>query len=151
MKSKIETTIKASGKKAVAIVGAPVPSALQVAPIRVLTAPPATPEPKTPKQTKPIKIRSAAGTPKPSPFTTVSAKIDVGYGNTLFIRGQGDGLSWDKGLPLDCVDAATWVWATKKATGPIEFKLLLNDEIWAQGDNQTVAPGGSIETAPAFN
>jgi hypothetical protein len=42
--------------------------------------------------------------------TVVEAKINVGLGNHLFIRGQGDGLSWFEGVPLNCVDATTWVW-----------------------------------------
>ena len=36
--------------------------------------------------------------------TVVEAKINVGLGNILFIRGQGDGLSWFEGVPLNCVD-----------------------------------------------
>jgi hypothetical protein len=31
------------------------------------------------------------------PVTTIEAKIDVGFGNNLFVRGEGPGLSWEKG------------------------------------------------------
>jgi hypothetical protein len=32
-----------------------------------------------------------------APAVTITAKIDVGFGNALFIRGSGAGLSWSKG------------------------------------------------------
>lgn len=150
MKSKTEITTKAPAKKAAAA-PAYVPSALEVAPARVPSAPTAASTAKAPLQSKPIKIPSASAKRKAPPLTTVNVRIDVGFGNTLYIRGQGDGLSWDKGTPLECVDAATWVWSTKNAEGNIEFKLLLNDQVWAQGENMTVAAGQSIEATPAFN
>ena len=39
---------------------------------------------------------------------TIEAKIDVGFGNTLYLRGEGVGLSWTQGVPLTCVDGKTW-------------------------------------------
>jgi hypothetical protein len=83
-------------------------------------------------------------------LTTVLAKVDVGFGNALFIRGQGDGLSWEKGTPLECVAPSTWIWATDKASQPLVFKLLLNDQLWSQGDDWTVPLGESLEVAPVF-
>src|SRR4030095_613806 len=47
-----------------------------------------------------------AAQPPPSvsvPVTILEAKIDVGYGNTLFIRGEGPGLSWAQGTPMTCM------------------------------------------------
>ena len=80
---------------------------------------------------------------------TIEALIDVGYGNTLYLRGHGRGLNWDHGVPLKCVDSTTWVWS-----GPVDdqvrFKLLLNDSVWAQGDDLVAAPGQKIQVAPAF-
>ncbi len=82
--------------------------------------------------------------------TEVAAKIDVGFGNQLFIRGQGDGLSWDKGAPLVCRDSSTWVWSTPHAREKITFKLLLNDRIWAQGPDLVAEVGARTETVPQF-
>ena len=31
---------------------------------------------------------------------TIEAKIDVGFGNALYMRGEGLGLSWTQGVPL---------------------------------------------------
>lgn len=82
--------------------------------------------------------------------TIIQAKTDVGFGNSLFIRGQGDGLSWDKGLPLSCIDGSAWVWFTKLAKGKVVFKLLLNDQVWAQGEDVVVEAGKKIEVVPVF-
>ncbi len=84
------------------------------------------------------------------PLTEVAAKIDVGFGNQLYIRGQGGGLSWDRGMPLQCASASTWIWFSERTKGPITFKLLLNDQVWANGEDLVVAAGQRIETVPQF-
>ena len=89
--------------------------------------------------------RTVTSTPK----TTIEAKIDVGFGNNLFLRGQGAGLSWDRGIPLTCVDGKTWQWSGK-AADKLTFKLLLNDSVWAKGADLVAAPGQKVEVAPAF-
>lgn len=153
MKSKNDASPKAGLKTTTTpSQDSPVRSALQIAPLRATAQTKASdPTAITPKQDKPIKVAPAAAKAKTSPLTIVHAKIDVGFGNALYIRGSGDGLSWDEGTLLECVDSTTWVWSTKKAGTNIEFKLLLNDEVWALGENQKVAPGHSIEVIPAFN
>jgi hypothetical protein len=89
---------------------------------------------------------SARSSAKP---VTIEAKIDVGFGNALFLRGQAPGLSWDKGIPLTCVDGKTWRW-TGPSTDKLTFKLLLNDNVWAKGQDLVVAPGQKVEVAPTF-
>jgi hypothetical protein len=84
------------------------------------------------------------------PVTTVTAKIDVGFGNALFIRGEGAGLSWDKGQPLNCEDGSMWIWSSQGVKHPVAFKLLVNDQLWCRGENTQVAPGRQVEVAPAF-
>ena len=80
----------------------------------------------------------------------IEAKIDVGFGNSLFIRGQGADLSWEKGLPLNCADGSTWAWSTKEARDKVVFKLLLNDQTWARGEDVVLEPGKKIQIVPAF-
>jgi hypothetical protein len=88
--------------------------------------------------------------PQDAVTTTIAAKIDVGLGNSLFIRGQGNGLSWERGTPLHCVDASTWLFATTGAKDRLVFKLLLNDQTWSQGEDLTVEAGKRIEVVPVF-
>jgi hypothetical protein len=93
--------------------------------------------------------------PEPSyalePLTIVEAKVDVSHGNTLFIRGEGEGLSWDKGQPLTRFDGSRWVWASHQARDKVIFKLLLNDQVWAKGDDVVVRSGTRVELAPVFS
>jgi len=74
----------------------------------------------------------------------------VGIGNALFIRGQGDGLSWDKGLRLNCMDDSIWVWSTTHARDKVVFKLLLNDQVWANGEDVVLEAGRKLEIVPSF-
>lgn len=84
-----------------------------------------------------------------APSLTIEARIDVGFGNTLFIRGEGNGLNWERGVPLTCVDGETWQWSGP-ATEKLTFKLLLNDSVWAQGDDIVARPGQRLEIRPRF-
>jgi hypothetical protein len=81
--------------------------------------------------------------------TTIEAHIDVGFGNQLYVRGQGPGLSWERGVPLKNVDPNTWQWSAA-ATDKLTFKLLINDSVWAQGADVTAAPGQKVEITPSF-
>ena len=82
--------------------------------------------------------------------TSIIARVDVGFGNQLYVRGAGAGLSWEKGLQLENVSAYEWAFATKKAKGDVTFKLLINDELWAEGDNIIVAKGATSISSPVF-
>jgi hypothetical protein len=89
---------------------------------------------------------SARSSAKP---VTIEAKIDVGFGNTLYLRGEGLGLSWSQGIPLTCVDGKTWKW-TGESKEQLKFKLLINDQVWSQGDDIVATPGQKVEISPAF-
>jgi hypothetical protein len=83
--------------------------------------------------------------------SSLTARVDVGWGNALFIRGQGGELSWEKGTPLLCAGRSTWVCAPRQANEPITCKLLLNDHLWAAGADLVVEPGSHLELAPVFH
>jgi hypothetical protein len=80
---------------------------------------------------------------------TIEAKIDVGFGNTLYLRGEGLGLSWSQGVPLTCVDGKVWKWIGESKE-QLKFKLLINDQIWSQGEDLVATPGQKVEISPAF-
>ena len=83
------------------------------------------------------------------PVTTIEAKVNVGFGNNLFVRGEGAGLSWDQGMPLKCVDSETWQWSAP-VDDKLRFKLLLNDAVWAKGEDLVAKPGQRLQIAPSF-
>ena len=101
--------------------------------------------------------RSAFAAPKPTTaapagsgaLTTIDVKLDVGFGNAVFLRGHGGGLTWERGVPLSCVDGKTWRWSGT-VKDPITFKPLINDKIWSAGTDLTVKPGQKLEVKPIF-
>ncbi|HEY9155160.1 MAG TPA: hypothetical protein VIM69_08520 [Opitutaceae bacterium] len=52
----------------------------------------------------------------------------IGIGNKLFARGEGPGLSWDRGVPLQFVSIGKWRWETADADSAVKIKLYKNDE-----------------------
>lgn len=98
----------------------------------------------------PTAAASGEQSARQEPVTKIAARIDVGFGNALFIRGQGAGLSWEKGQPLQCIERSTWLWSTSQCSEPLTYKLLLNDQLWCSGENRIAAPGTQAEIVPLF-
>ena len=75
----------------------------------------------------------------------------IGIGNRLFIRGDGPGLSWDKGVPLQFVSIGKWRWESADAAAAVTFKLYKNDELeCAAVGKQTLEPGHQHELTATF-
>lgn len=74
----------------------------------------------------------------------------IGISNKLFIRGEGPGLSWDKGVPMDLVGIGKWEWKTFEATQPVACKVLINDEQWTNDEDIILHPGTTVETTASF-
>jgi hypothetical protein len=131
LKQKI--TMKKTTKKIVANVAAKATKA-----IKAIKAP-------AKKAAAPAKKRTSE-----PPATFISAQIDIGFGNHLYLRGEGPALSWDHGVAMDCVGNNLWTSSVKNAAAPVVFKVLVNDITWSAGDDFTVAPGQSVTITPAF-
>lgn len=82
--------------------------------------------------------------------TTVVANVDVGFGNTLFLRGSGPDLLWSKGVPMDCGSDTSWSLTIASVTKPFEFKVLINDIFWNTGDNSVAQVGSTTKIDPTF-
>lgn len=102
-----------------------------------------------PKNTMPAIKASAVETVPP---TTIVAQLDVGFGNQLFIRGEGPGLSWEKGVPLENLAADRWQIVLEGVGAPVTFKFLVNDDPtkWSLGEDYVVSPGSTLALVPAF-
>lgn len=100
----------------------------------------------------PAKKSAAPATKKTSepPATFISAQIDIGFGNHLYIRGEGPGLSWDHGVAMDCTGAGLWTSSIKNAAAPVIFKVLVNDLSWSAGPDYIAKPGKSLMVRPTF-
>ena len=123
--------------------------------------------PKTTKSPAPAKKTAAAAVAakpvakkKPAPAvkkvatasvaTTISAKIDIGFGNLLYLRGEGPGLSWDKGIAMACVAENEWQSVVAESARPISFKFLVNDLTWNVGEDYVARPGAKVVLDPTF-
>jgi hypothetical protein len=87
--------------------------------------------------------------PKPD-VTTITARIDTGFGNALYVRGDGPGLSWDNGVPMTCISSDEWQLTLPESSRAINFKVLINDTTWSNGTDFTVAAGDRVTITPAF-
>jgi hypothetical protein len=115
----------------------------------VLTAPAATggdefSQP-SPDETAPASALSADGA------TRLLVTAYIGIGNKLFLRGEGSGLSWKEGVPLQFVSIGKWRWETADATAPIRAKLYKNDDVECTALGEiTLDPGRQAEVTAAF-
>lgn len=91
---------------------------------------------------KPVTAKSVA--------TTLAARIDIGFGNFLYVRGEGPGLSWDQGLLMTCVGPDLWQITLGESARPFVFKFLVNDLSWSTGPDYTLASGSSRTFLPEF-
>jgi hypothetical protein len=107
------------------VVAAPAPKAVKKAPAKKAAAPAAA-------------------------VTTVVAKIDVGFGNSLYIRGASAGLSWDVGTVMENTASDEWVWTSTKAEGTFSVKVLINDNLWSEGEDIIVVAGQKTVINPLF-
>lgn len=106
----------------------------------------------------PAVVAAPVVAPKPAPKpqastpvqTVISARVDVGFGNSLSIRGEGAGLSWDTGLLMDCVEANLWRVTLPESARGYAFKFLVNDLTWSTGPDFTAASGASVTLTPEF-
>jgi len=146
-----KTTVKKATKKApakkaakkVAAKKAPVKKAAKKIPAKKAAK-------KVAAKKAPAKKAAKKAAPKKVIKTSVIARVDVGFGNSLYIRGEGAGLSWDKGVQLDNVSPYEWSFSSTTAKGDVTFKFLINDELWAEGDDITVAKGDTSISSPVF-
>jgi hypothetical protein len=129
----------AKKKTASATPAAPVARATTQAPVAVVTPP--APVASTPT----IKVIAK----KPA-ATKITARIDIGFGNALYIRGEGAGLSWDKGVVMNCLGSDEWELTLSESARPVAFKFLVNDLSWSVGADYTVAAGQVITLTPEF-
>jgi len=124
----------------------PAPATKFIAPAPALKS---TIAPKVKKPAAPAAASAIVAKPTGSRATIV-AKVDVGFGNTLYIRGEGPGLSWEKGVLLENVSSDTWKTVLTGIEKPLAFKLLLNDQSWSSGADYVASPGDTVTVTPSF-
>lgn len=102
------------------------------------------------KKAAPKKAAAKKPAKKATPKTTIVATVDVGFGNSLYLRGAAPGLSWSEGVPMDCNTDSSWSIDIAGVTTAFEFKVLINDEYWSAGYNEVAEPGKKTSVTPVF-
>jgi hypothetical protein len=117
-----------------------------------LIAEPVTDEPPAPENFSQVPPEESRPTPAPSAdgLTRLTVVSYIGIGNKLYLRGEGPGLSWDKGVPLQFVSIGRWRWETGDAAAAVTCKVYKNDKIEAPLGTLTLAPGTEQEVTAAF-
>ena len=137
----------------------PAPAPVKPAPASTSLAATKSPRAKTPNATTAAATAPAVKgfapvviAPKPDTMvaTTIVAQIDIGFGNILYVRGSGGGLSWDQGLPMENATADQWKITLGKTTKPLTYKFLVNDLTWSAGEDYVIEPGTTVTLVPSF-
>jgi hypothetical protein len=152
MSSSKKTTAKATKSPAPATKSAAAKASATKKTVRSVPVQTATPTPVAmlaPSPARPATPAVKVVAPKPI-VTTVTARVDVGFGNTLFVRGEGAGLSWNKGLAMECIGPDLWQIVLEESARAYTFKFLLNDITWSTGPDYTAACGTSVTLSPRF-
>ncbi len=96
---------------------------------------------------------ASATTQSSSVTTTIRVVYDVGYGNSMTVRGSLSPLSWTAGQAMTWTSGNVWVWSTTAiANGAsFEFKALINDNRWSDGANFVGTGGQTVTVYPTYN
>ncbi len=93
--------------------------------------------------------------PKPksstSGTTSVIANVKIGIGNKPYLRGEGVGLSWDEGVPMNFIEIGKWAWTPPRKNAALTVQVYRNDEDPDKGGKIEVKSGEEIEITPDFS
>jgi hypothetical protein len=92
--------------------------------------------------------------PKPksstSGTTSVIANVKIGIGNKPYLRGEGVGLSWDEGVPMNFIEIGKWAWTPPRKNAALTVQVYRNDEDPDKGGKIEIKSGQEIEITPEF-
>ena len=78
------------------------------------------------------------------------AEVIIGIGNTPYVRGEGCGLSWSEGVPMQFVEIGKWEWKAEDVEDDVVCQVFKNDEIAAFGEDIEMKAGELVEYYPRF-
>ena len=100
---------------------------------------------------KPDKKKEETSPKKSSTGTTsVVANVMIGIGNKPYLRGEGPGLSWDEGVPMNFIEIGKWAWSPSRKNASLIVQLYRNDNDPDQSGKIEVQAGEKIEITPDF-
>ena len=87
---------------------------------------------------------------KKSALTSVIANVMIGIGNKPYLRGEGPGLSWDEGVPMNFIEIGKWAWSPSRKNASLTIQVYRNDEDPDTSGKFEVKPGERFELTPKF-
>ena len=87
---------------------------------------------------------------KKSALTSVIANVMIGIGNKPYLRGEGPGLSWDEGVPMNFIEIGKWAWSPPRKNASLTIQVYRNDEDPDTSGKFEVKPGEKFELTPKF-
>ena len=51
----------------------------------------------------------------------------IGIGNKPYLRGEGPGLSWEEGVPMNFIEIGKWAWSPHSENASLTVQLYRND------------------------
>jgi hypothetical protein len=92
--------------------------------------------------------------------TALLAKVFIGIGNKPYVRGEGAGLNWESGQPMEFEEIGLWRWIAPEpldeshgGSGETSIRLQVyrNDEEPDKGGIVTLKPGQQLQIEPIFD
>jgi hypothetical protein len=125
-----------------------------------VSEPPAAEEPAPARPAAPLEL-ALEGMPEPRPLmrlnrrepagsTSLVATAYIGIGNKLYLRGDGPGLSWERGVPMQFLAIGKWGWTTTEAAVPVSCRVYRNDDTPMLEADIVIDPGTKSEITPKF-
>jgi predicted alpha/beta superfamily hydrolase len=89
-----------------------------------------------------------------TPSTIIRVHYDSGFGQSIALRGDGDGLSWTEDAVMEWTPGNIWVYESQSWTEPVRFKPVFVEAdgsvSWAAGSDWVVGPEQELEVYPFF-
>jgi len=104
----------------------------------------------SPMPAKPEQETPGASSAIPDQSKIIIARVDVGWGNSVYIRDEGGCLNWEVGVPMICSGEDRWVWNCHADQAPRQFKFLRNDRDLELGDNEVMSGADITGCSPKF-
>jgi len=88
--------------------------------------------------------------PENNSSITLIAHLNLDISSTPYVRGEGGGLSWNEGVPMEFIEIGKWAWTVEDAVESTSCQIFKDDSLAAKGDDIVIGVGERAEVYPEF-
>ncbi len=88
--------------------------------------------------------------PENNSSITLIAHLNLDISSTPYVRGEGAGLSWNEGVPMEFIEIGKWEWTVENAIESTACRIFKDDSLAAKGDDIVIEVGERAEVYPEF-